>query len=70
MSERETGTVKWFDTKKGYGFVTRANGEDVFIHYSAIVGEGYRTLKDGQSVEFEVVDGKKGPEAREVKTSE
>jgi CspA family cold shock protein len=63
MSERETGSVKWFDAKKGYGFINREDGEDVFVHYSAIQGEGYRVLKDGQRVEFEVVEGQKGLEA-------
>jgi CspA family cold shock protein len=63
MAEREVGTIKWFDGKKGFGFINRENGEDVFVHYSAIQGEGYRVLKDGQKVEFEVVEGRKGPEA-------
>jgi CspA family cold shock protein len=63
MAETELGTVKWFDAKKGYGFINRENGEDVFVHYSAINGDGYRVLKDGQKVEFEVVQGKKGLEA-------
>jgi CspA family cold shock protein len=63
MSEREVGTVKWFDAKKGYGFINREGGEDVFIHYSSIQGNGYRVLEDGQKVEFEVVQGRKGLEA-------
>jgi CspA family cold shock protein len=63
MSEREEGTVKWFDAKKGFGFITRETGEDVFIHYSAIQGDGYRVLEDGQKVEFDVVQGRKGLEA-------
>jgi len=63
MSEREMGTVKWFDAKKGYGFINRESGEDVFIHYSSIQGDGYRVLEDGQKVEFEVVQGRKGLEA-------
>ena len=63
MSEREVGTVKWFDAKKGYGFINREDGEDVFIHYSSIQGNGYRVLEDGQKVEFEVVQGRKGLEA-------
>jgi len=63
MSEREVGTVKWFDAKKGYGFINREDGEDVFIHYSSIQGDGYRVLEDGQKVEFEVVQGRKGMEA-------
>lgn len=63
MAEREEGTVKWFDAKKGFGFITRETGEDVFIHYSAIQGDGYRVLEDGQKVEFDVVQGRKGLEA-------
>ena len=63
MSEREVGSVKWFDAKKGFGFINREDGDDVFVHYSAIQGEGYRVLKDGQKVEFEVVEGRKGLEA-------
>jgi len=70
MSERETGTVKWFDAKKGYGFINRENGEDVFIHYSAIQGTGYRVLEDGQKVEFDVVQGRKGLEANNLTISE
>ena len=66
MAERETGTVKWFNDAKGFGFIERANGGDVFVHYSAIQGDGFRTLVDGQQVEFEVVDGQKGPAANEV----
>ena len=66
MAERETGTVKWFNDAKGFGFIERANGGDVFVHYSTIQGEGFRTLVDGQQVEFEVVDGEKGPAANEV----
>ena len=66
MAERETGTVKWFNDAKGFGFIERANGGDVFVHYSAIQGDGFRTLVDGQQVEFEVVDGEKGPAANEV----
>ena len=66
MSEREVGTVKWFDAKKGYGFISREDGEDVFVHYSVIQGSGYRVLEDGQKVEFEVVQGRKGLEASNV----
>lgn len=66
MAERETGTVKWFNSTKGYGFVTRDKGGDVFVHFSSVVGEGYRTLEEGQKVEFSVVDGEKGPQAHEV----
>lgn len=66
MAERETGTVKWFNSSKGYGFIARANGDDIFVHYSGIRGEGYRTLLEGQSVEFAVVEGDKGPQAQDV----
>ena len=55
------GQVKWFNNSKGYGFIGRREGPDIFAHYSAIVGEGYRTLKEGDSVEFEIVQGVKGP---------
>jgi len=60
------GKVKWFNDKKGYGFIEREEGEDVFVHYTAIVGEGFRTLHEGQEVEFEVVEGPKGPQATKV----
>jgi cold shock protein len=70
MSQREVGTIKWFDAKKGYGFINRQNGEDVFVHFSAIQGTGYRTLKDGQKVEFEVVQGQKGPQATNLSLTE
>ena len=70
MSQREVGTIKWFDAKKGYGFINRQNGEDVFVHFSAIQGTGYRTLKDGQKVEFEVVQGQKGPQATNLPLAE
>ena len=63
MAERVQGTVKWFDSKKGYGFISRDEGDDIFVHYSGITGEGYRTLAENQLVEFDVVDGKKGLEA-------
>ncbi len=63
---KERGKVKWFNNAKGYGFIERENGEDVFVHYTAIVGEGYRTLEEGQQVEFEVVKGKKGLQATNV----
>jgi cold shock protein len=63
MADRETGTVKWFNESKGFGFIERENGTDVFIHYSAIRGDGFRTLAEGQKVEFEVVQGQKGPAA-------
>jgi CspA family cold shock protein len=70
MAEREAGTVKWFDAKKGFGFITRENGDDVFVHYSVIQSDGYRVLKDGQKVEFEVVQGRKGLEASNVTSPE
>jgi CspA family cold shock protein len=66
MSERETGTVKWFNASKGYGFIERENGPDVFVHFSAIRGEGYRNLEEGQSVEFTVEQGQKGLQASDV----
>jgi CspA family cold shock protein len=62
----EIGTVKWFSNEKGYGFIARDNGEDVFVHFSAIAMEGYKTLVEGQKVEFEVVDGPKGAQAANV----
>ena len=65
MSER--GTVKWFSDQKGYGFIGRENGEDVFVHHSAIQGEGFKTLEQGAEVEFDIVDGEKGPAAQNVK---
>jgi len=66
MSERETGTVKWFNDDKGFGFIERENGEDVFVHFSSIRGEGYKSLNDGQKVEFTVGQGQKGPQALDV----
>jgi len=66
MAERVTGTVKWFNATKGFGFIEQDEGEDVFVHYSAIVGEGYRSLEEGQRVEFVVVQGEKGPQAQDV----
>ncbi len=63
MTEREIGTVKWFNDAKGYGFISRESGEDVFVHYSSIDGEGYRSLSEGQLVEFAVEQGSKGPQA-------
>ena len=65
--EKEIGTVKWFSNPKGYGFITRAMGEDVFVHYSAIAADGFRTLEEGQKVEFELTQGPKGPKAVQVK---
>jgi CspA family cold shock protein len=66
LAERETGTVKWFNDTKGFGFISRESGDDVFVHFSAIRGEGYRTLEEGQRVEFVVVSGQKGPQAQDV----
>ena len=63
---RTTGTVKWFNDSKGYGFITQTNGADVFVHYSAIVGEGFKTLAEGQEVEFDMIDSGKGPQASNV----
>jgi len=64
--EREQGTVKWFNGSKGFGFIERDEGEDVFVHYSSILGDGYRSLEEGQRVQFIVVEGEKGPQAQEV----
>jgi CspA family cold shock protein len=61
-----SGTVKWFDVKKGWGFITLEDGQDVFVHYSNIVGQGFRSLKDGEQVTFDVVQGDKGPQASNV----
>ena len=60
------GTVKWFSAKKGYGFISDAEGNDVFVHFSALKMDGFKELKDGESVEFEIVQGEKGPQAAEV----
>jgi CspA family cold shock protein len=62
-----TGTVKWFNAEKGYGFIEREDGDDVFVHYSAIQKDGYRTLEEGQRVEFDVGPGRKGEEAQNVR---
>ncbi|MEO8401916.1 MAG: cold-shock protein [Gammaproteobacteria bacterium] len=66
MSAQETGTVKWFNSSKGFGFISRDNGEDVFVHFRAIIGEGYRSLEEGQRVRFTVTQGQKGPQAENV----
>ena len=66
MSEKEQGTVKWFNGSKGYGFIEREEGEDVFVHFNAIVGDGYKNLEEGQRVEFSVVQGEKGLQSEEV----
>ncbi|AGB41036.1 cold shock protein [Halobacteroides halobius DSM 5150] len=62
----EQGNVKWFDGEKGYGFIERETGDDVFVHFSAIEEEGFKSLEDGQAVEFEVVEGDRGPQAESV----
>jgi CspA family cold shock protein len=67
MAERILGTVKWFNSEKGYGFLTRDNGPDVFVHFTAIQADGYRTLTEGQQVEFSVETGPKGLQAADVK---
>ena len=64
--ERLKGTVKWFNNAKGYGFIGRADGPDVFVHYSAITSEGYKSLQEGDPVEFEITEGQKGPQAANV----
>ena len=66
MADREKGTVKWFNERKGFGFIERENGSDVFVHFSSIKDEGFKTLKEGQSVEFTVVENEKGESADEV----
>lgn len=66
MSKREVGTVKWFNASKGYGFIAREGSSDVFVHFSAIRSEGYKTLSEGQRVEFSVEQGQKGPQAVNV----
>lgn len=68
MSEGQKGKgrVKWFNDAKGYGFIEQENGQDVFVHYSAIQGEGYKSLREGQDVVFDVIDGAKGPQAANV----
>ena len=63
---KETGKVKWFNDSKGFGFISRENGPDVFVHHTAIIGEGFRSLAENESVEFEVVQGQKGPQAQNV----
>jgi len=66
--EKETGIVKWFNEKKGFGFITRESGlGDIFVHHSSIVGEGFKTLQEGDRVEFSVTQGQKGPAASEVR---
>ncbi|OFW78449.1 MAG: cold-shock protein [Alicyclobacillus sp. RIFOXYA1_FULL_53_8] len=62
----QEGTVKWFNAEKGFGFISRENGDDVFVHFSAIQGDGFKTLEEGQRVTFDVVQGPKGPQAANV----
>ena len=66
MADRVTGTVKWFNNTKGYGFLAQENGADVFVHFSAITGDGFRTLEEGQKVEFSIEKGQKGLQASNV----
>lgn len=66
MAEKETGTVKWFNDAKGYGFIERTEGEDLFVHHSAIIAEGFKSLREGQQVEFEATQGDKGMQAVDV----
>ena len=66
MSNKVKGTVKWFNESKGFGFIEQQSGPDVFAHFSAIVGDGFKTLMDGQQVEFTVTDGQKGPQAENI----
>ncbi|MEK7871841.1 MAG: cold-shock protein [Nitrospirota bacterium] len=63
---KSVGTVKWFNDRKGFGFITLEDGNDVFVHFSAVQGEGFRTLKEGETVEFDVTPGAKGPQATNV----
>lgn len=65
-----TGTVKWFNEKKGFGFIKLEDGGDVFVHYSALQGDGFKTLKEGEEVEFEIIQGAKGPQASSVTKSQ
>ena len=66
MAESETGTVKWFNSRKGFGFIEREGADDVFVHYSTIQGDGFKNLEEGQKVEFSVTEGDKGPQAENV----
>lgn len=66
MAEQKTGTVKWFDSAKGYGFITEESGEDVFVHFKSIQGDGFKSLEEGQKVEFVMAQGPRGPQASEV----
>lgn len=66
MSDKVTGTVKWFNDKKGFGFIEQSSGPDVFAHFSAIQGDGFKSLAEGQKVEFTIADGDKGPQAADI----
>lgn len=66
MTDKVQGTVKWFNGSKGFGFIEREDGEDVFVHFTAIVGDGYRNLNEGDAVEFVITQGEKGPQAQDV----
>lgn len=70
MSERVTGTVKWFNNAKGFGFITRGDEEDIFVHFRSIKGDGYRSLNEGQEVTFTVTEGPKGLQAEDVEKAE
>ncbi|BBM86713.1 cold-shock protein [Candidatus Uabimicrobium amorphum] len=70
MSEKQSGTVKWFNESKGYGFIQREQGDDLFVHYSSINGDGFRTLHEGQKVDFLESRGPKGPQAEQVQVVE
>jgi CspA family cold shock protein len=67
MADRKEGTVKWFNSSKGFGFISQENGDDVFVHFQSIVSDGYKTLDEGQRVEFSVTQGQKGLQASDVK---
>jgi CspA family cold shock protein len=66
MDEKVQGTVKWFNATKGFGFIEREGGPDVFVHFTGIIGDGYRSLEEGQTVEFVITAGERGPQAKEV----
>ena len=66
MADRREGTVKWFDSTKGFGFIQQESGDDVFVHYKSIIGDGYKSLEEGEKVEFTLGQGPKGPQASEV----
>ncbi len=68
MSKKVTGIVKWFDESKGFGFISQASGSDVFAHFSQIIGDGFKSLIEGQSVEFTITKGQKGPQAENIVT--